>query len=76
MSALGSCICYAEYPCYLKLADMEGDLSKPAQRPLWQSLGPAGPIDARGCSETGVPTQANCLVEQVIKGYLIRKLHY
>ena len=61
---------------YLKLGSMKGPPSKHVQRPLWVSLGPAGPIDIRGCSEAGVPTQANCLVEQVINGYLIRRPHY
>lgn len=61
---------------YLKLGSMKGDPSKHVQRPLWVSLGPAGPIDIRGCSEAGVPTQANCLVEQVFNGYLIRRPHY
>ena len=50
----------------LNLVVWKGDPSEPVQRLLWQSLGPVGPIDAGGCSETGVPTQANCLVEQVI----------
>jgi len=55
---------------------MEADPSNPVQRPLWLSLGPAGPIDARDCSEIDVPTQVDCLLEQLIKGYLIREPHY
>lgn len=72
MLALGSCICYAEL-CYLELAGGEGHPSQPVQGPHVLSLGPDRPIDARDCSETGVPTQANCLVEQLIRSYLVRK---
>lgn len=40
-SALGSCTCYAEYPCYLKLNDMERDPSKPVYSGrVWDLLGP------------------------------------
>lgn len=52
---------------------MEGHPSRPVQGPHWLTLGPARPVDARDCSETGVLTLSNCLVEQLIKSYLIRK---